>query len=94
MLTPCQCTSLRSQMDLMRVKLRDSELQKEKYHAELVAAETRAARLQSGTVLAMQARVAVDKREPPAEVIEEPERQLPSSPVVSGPVNWWEFRPF
>jgi E3 ubiquitin-protein ligase BRE1 len=101
-----QCIALRSQMDLMRVKLRDSVAEKESLHTALVAAQTRADRLQSETVLAMQARAAVRKREaeqqkgeqqqePKEEESssEEPQRKLPSSPEVSGlgQPNWWEF---
>jgi E3 ubiquitin-protein ligase BRE1 len=88
-----QCAALRSQMDVMRAKLEDSEAQKEKFYTDLIAAEIRADRLRSETVLAMQARVAVEKQEPKTDEIEEPQRK-PSSPAVSGWVNWWEFRPF
>lgn len=82
-------------MDLMRTKLKDSESEKEKYHNALLAAETRADRLQSGTVSALQVRKQ-DKQEPPEEKekTEEPERKLSSSPAVSGLVNqlnWWEL---
>jgi len=74
----------------MRVRLEDSEVQRDKYHEILVTAENRLDRLQSGTVLKMQSRGAMNEHEPKVEVIEEPQRK-PSSPAVSGSVNWWEF---
>jgi E3 ubiquitin-protein ligase BRE1 len=73
----------------MRVKLEDSEVQRDKYHTALVATENRLDRLGSGTVLKMQSRGAMPEQEPKEEVIEEPQRK-PSSPAVSGSVNWWE----
>jgi E3 ubiquitin-protein ligase BRE1 len=84
-----QCVALRSQMDVMRVRLEDSEVQRDKYHAALVATENRLDRLRSGTVLKMQSRGPTDEQEPKEEAIEEPQRK-PSSPAVSGSVDWWE----
>jgi E3 ubiquitin-protein ligase BRE1 len=86
-----QCIALRSQVDVMRVKLRDSVAENETLHTALVAAQTQADRLQSSTVLAMQARAAVHEQKPKEEEIEEPQQKLPSPPEVSGLVNWWEF---
>jgi hypothetical protein len=74
---------------MMRVQLRDSAAERETLQIQLVAAENRASRLQSKTVLAMHTR-AVVKEEPKPEEIEELQRKTPSSPAVSGPVNWWE----
>lgn len=73
----------------MRVKLEDSEVRRDNYYATLVATENRFHRLQSGTVLKMQSREATHKQETKEEVLEEPQRK-PSSPAVSGSVNWWE----
>jgi hypothetical protein len=86
-----QCLALKSEITLVRKKLHETESQNKKYHAELVAAETRADRLRSSTVLAMQARVSEDKKEPKGEEIEEPKPEAPPSPPVSGSANWWEF---
>jgi hypothetical protein len=76
----------------MRRKLHETESQNEKLHSDLIAAEIRVDRLQSPTVLAMQAHAAVEKEEPKSEEkVEEPEQKLPSPPPVSGLVNWWEL---
>lgn len=77
-----ECVALRSQVDVMRVKLEDSEMQRDKYHVTLVATENRLDRLRSGTVLKMQSRGAMHEQEPKEEVIEEPQRK-PSSPARS-----------
>jgi hypothetical protein len=74
----------------MRVKLEDLETQRDKYLETLVATENRLDRLRSGTVLKMQSRGVLHEKEPKEEVIEEPQRK-PSSPEVSGSVDWWEF---
>lgn len=73
----------------MRVKLEDSEVQRDKYHTSLVASENRLDRLRSGTVLKIQSRGAMHEQEPKEEMIEEQQRQ-PSSPAVSGSVDWWD----
>lgn len=79
-------------MTLVRKKLHETESQNQRYHADLVAAETRADRLRSNTVLAMQARASEDKKESRAEDVEESKPEAPPpSPPVSGLVNWWEF---
>jgi E3 ubiquitin-protein ligase BRE1 len=83
-----QCIALKSEISLMRKKLHDTESQSKRYHADLVAAETRADRLRSSTVLAMQARASEGKKESKAEDVEEPKPEAPPSPPVSGPVNW------
>jgi len=77
-------------MNVMRVQLRDSVAERESLQSALAFAEIRADRLQSKTVLEMQAR-AVVKSEPKEETSEELQRKLPSPPEVSGSVNWWEF---
>jgi len=73
----------------MRAKLLDSVAERDSLHTALVAAQTLADRLQSETVLAIQ--TAAYKHAKKEEEPEEPERKLPSSPEVSGPVNWWEL---
>jgi hypothetical protein len=77
-------------MEMIHVQLQDSESQKERYHAALVATENRLDRLRSGTVQAIQPSLTVEKQELKEEASEEPQRK-PSSPSVSGSVNWWEF---
>ena len=86
-----QCIALKSEIILVRKKLHETESQNKRYHADLVAAETRADRLRSSTVLAMQARASQEKTEPKAEEVEEAKPETPPSPPVSGSVNWWEF---
>lgn len=72
-------------MTLVRSKLRDSESKNTKYHADLVAAETRADRLRSGTVQAMQARLPATKSDTKAEEVEESKiAEAPPSPRVRG----------
>ncbi|KIM91914.1 hypothetical protein PILCRDRAFT_809908 [Piloderma croceum F 1598] len=75
-----ECLALKSEITLVRKKLHETETQNKKYHAELVAAETRADRLRSSTVLAMQARASEDKKEPKGEETEEPKLVAPPSP--------------
>lgn len=84
-----KCASLRSEVSLLHAKLHDTESQKEKYHERLVAAEKRVDRLQSKTVAAMNPHKPAAK----AEVRDESPQETPSSPTVSGSVNWWEFWP-
>ena len=83
-----QCIILKSEISHVRKRLHETESQSRKYHADLVAAETRADRLRSSTVLAMQTRVSEEKKEPKAEEVEEPKPQASPSPPVSGSVNW------
>lgn len=52
-LTVSQCSSLRSEVSLLRNKLRDSEAEKERYHEQLAAAEKRLDRLKSTTAAIM-----------------------------------------
>jgi hypothetical protein len=84
----------------MRAHLQEIIDERDNLHAMLVSAQTRADRLESETVLKIQVRAAAaaaaqkEKEQPTKEKeeeTEEPERRLPSSPEVSGPVNWWEF---
>ena len=79
-----QCIALKSEITLVRKKLHETESQNKRYHADLVAAETRADRLRSSTVLAMQARASDDKKELKGEEVEEPKPEAPPSPLVSG----------
>lgn len=90
-LTPiCQCASLKSQINYMNSKLQDYESQRDTYHAALIAAEARADRLKSSTVLAMQARVPTEQSEAIVKETEESQR-MPPSPAVSGLVDWCAF---
>lgn len=81
----------------MRSQLKDAQVQKERYREGLVAAEKRIDRLQSKTLAALQPQQQSQEPEkkpsgePAAVAKEETPRESPSSPVVSGPVNWWEF---
>lgn len=96
-----QCTALRSEMALMRSQLSETALHKDQYLFDLVAAESRMDRLQSKalpTTTYHSPKVDVEQdQEDATEVIKEEEeevkREKPSSPSVSGLVNWWEFIP-
>ncbi|KAH7929827.1 BRE1-domain-containing protein [Leucogyrophana mollusca] len=85
-----ECTALRSEMALIRTQLRDLEAEKQKYREDLSAAESRLDRLQSSTVIAMQARAPVTKSEPSAET-EAPQPQSSSSP--GPPINGHNHTP-
>ena len=95
-LTTFKNSALRSELSLVRSQLKDAQTQKERYRDGLVSAEKRIDRLQSKTLATLQPQT----QEPEVKSVE-PEvkdesprpRETPSSPVVSGPVNWWEFRP-
>ncbi|KAJ7178373.1 hypothetical protein C8R43DRAFT_455971 [Mycena crocata] len=80
-----ECAALRSEVQVMHGKLRESEAQKYRYHEQLLAAETAADRLRSKTVLAIKPRSETVTAESPGETTEEIK---PSSPVVSGLVNY------
>ncbi|KAF8973107.1 BRE1 E3 ubiquitin ligase-domain-containing protein [Flammula alnicola] len=51
-----ECAVLRSEVNILRAQLEDSESQKENYHNALVAAENRLERLQSATVREIESR--------------------------------------
>ena len=78
--------SLRAEVSLLHTKLRNVEASKDKYHERLIVAEKRMDRLKSKTLAAMEAHEKPTK----AEVKDESPRSSPSSPTVSGSVNWWE----
>jgi len=84
-LTRAQCAILRSELNILRAKLEDSESQKENYHNALLEAESRLERSKSATVREMEIRLPVKSQEAQSEEKEEVQRK-PSSPVVSGPV--------
>ncbi|KAF9469928.1 BRE1 E3 ubiquitin ligase-domain-containing protein [Collybia nuda] len=84
-----ECVALKSQVETIRAQLQESEAQKELFHTALITAENRLDRLRSGTVQAIQSSTLVDKQEPKEDTLEEPQRK-PSSPSVSGSVNWWD----
>jgi E3 ubiquitin-protein ligase BRE1 len=88
-LTVDQCVVLRSEINMLRAKLQDSESQKENYHNALVAAENHLERSHSRSVRDIESRPKVKLPEV-SEEKEEVERK-PSSPVVSGSVIWWEI---
>ncbi|KAJ7091203.1 BRE1 E3 ubiquitin ligase-domain-containing protein [Mycena epipterygia] len=77
-----ECAALRSEMQVMHTKLRESEAQKDRYYEHLLAAETAADRLRSKTVIAIRPRSETISAESPREAPEE--QKKPSSPVVSG----------
>ncbi|EGN99683.1 hypothetical protein SERLA73DRAFT_167589 [Serpula lacrymans var. lacrymans S7.3] len=57
-----ECSALRSEIELIRARLRDLESEKEKYHEDLVRSEIRVDRLRSSnTVQAMQSQAPVEK---------------------------------
>ncbi|KAJ7076313.1 BRE1 E3 ubiquitin ligase-domain-containing protein [Mycena belliarum] len=74
-----ECTALRSEMQVIHTKLRETEAQKDRYYESLLAAETAADRLRSKTVLAMKPQSQGASVESPREVTEE--QKNPSSPV-------------
>lgn len=98
-----QCSSLRSEVSLMRVKLHSSESEKEKLSEELVAAHTRIDRLQSKTVATLNNNTETSSEQTESggggsgggEVKKDEGSPTPSSPSVSGSVirckHWWEL---
>lgn len=69
------------------------QAQNQQYHADLVAAETRADRLRSSTVQAMQARTSEKQQQSEAEEKSEAATpQAPASPPVSGLVSSCECK--
>ena len=82
---------LRSEVDLLRAKLRDSEAQKDSYHDALVALENRLERSQSAIVHEVESKGKSQERECDSDMNEEALRK-PPSPLVSGSVlsRWWE----
>ncbi|KAJ7747309.1 BRE1 E3 ubiquitin ligase-domain-containing protein [Mycena metata] len=75
-----ECAALRSEIQVMHRKLRDSETQKGQFHEQLVAAETTADRLRSKTVIAIKPRPESASAQSPTE-----EGRKPSSPVLPTP---------
>jgi E3 ubiquitin-protein ligase BRE1 len=93
-----KCTVLRSELALVHSKLSEITEQKDKYLAELIAAESRVDRLQSKTIPVSQdsPKANGDRDQATPELKsndeeEEPKREKPLSPSVSGLANWWEF---
>jgi E3 ubiquitin-protein ligase BRE1 len=82
---------LRSEVELLRAKLRDSEAQKDSYHNSLVALENRLERSQSAIVHEVESKGKSQEQECGSDTNEEALRK-PPSPLVSGLVlsRWWE----
>ncbi|KAJ6594095.1 BRE1 E3 ubiquitin ligase-domain-containing protein [Mycena capillaripes] len=80
-----ECAALRSEMQVMHSRLRESEAQKYKYHEQLLAAETAADRLRSKTVQAIKPRSASDTVSAQSPHNPTEEQRKPSSPVLSAP---------
>ena len=87
-----QCTALRSELELIKAKLKDCLAQRDLYYYNLTAAETRLDRLQSRTVQEVYGR-ATSPVEAPAkdeevtekeEAVVKEEERASSSPAVSG----------
>ncbi|KAF8210585.1 hypothetical protein K438DRAFT_163909 [Mycena galopus ATCC 62051] len=78
-----ECAALQSKIQVLNGKWHDSEAQKHQLHEQLVAAETAADRLRSKTVQAIKPRSETVSAQSPTE-----EQRKPSSPVVSGLVNY------
>ncbi|KAJ7497481.1 BRE1 E3 ubiquitin ligase-domain-containing protein [Mycena latifolia] len=74
-----ECVALRSEMQVMHVRLRETEAQKERYYEHLLAAETAADRLRSKTVMSVKPRSQTVSADSPREATEE--QKKPSSPV-------------
>ncbi|KAG7098761.1 hypothetical protein E1B28_000670 [Marasmius oreades] len=77
-----ESAALKSQLDLLRVKLHDSEETSQRYREALSAAENRLERLQSKTVKALQLKPAPEAEE--QERMTEREQRKPSSPERKG----------
>ncbi|KAF8894030.1 hypothetical protein BD779DRAFT_1797962 [Infundibulicybe gibba] len=73
-----ECVALRSQLNIMNAQLEETKSERDKYSVALVAAESRADRLQSRTVMAMQARRGADNKDASGGGDAEPQ---PTSPV-------------
>lgn len=86
-----QVVVLRSEVDLLRGKLRDTEIQRDSYHNALVALENRFERSQSAIVHEVERKGKSQERECEPDMTEEAVRK-PPSPLVSGSVLflWWE----
>ncbi|KAJ7446245.1 BRE1 E3 ubiquitin ligase-domain-containing protein [Mycena galericulata] len=78
-----ECVALRSEMQVMQHRLRESEDQRYRYHEQLLAAETAADRLRSKTVMAIKPRSETGPAESPREATEE--QKKPSSPALPEP---------
>jgi hypothetical protein len=81
---------LRSELNILKAKLEESESQKDSYHNALVVAENRVERLQSATVRETESRETRDK----SKTHEEQKEDAVQSPVVSGLVIWLIGRRF
>ena len=79
-----QCVLLRSEVNLLRAKLEDSESLKAEYHSALVAAENRLERSQSTIVHEVEGKGKIQELEEFLDGKEEVRK--PSSPAVSGSV--------
>ncbi|EMD37345.1 hypothetical protein CERSUDRAFT_105371 [Gelatoporia subvermispora B] len=74
-----ECSSLRSELSLIRTRLRDSEKQKERYYEDLIASEKRSDRMQSKTLAALH-HVPVKE-----EAIIDSPHETPASPATPQP---------
>ncbi|KAF8635226.1 hypothetical protein AX17_004001 [Amanita inopinata Kibby_2008] len=75
-----ECAALRSQLDMLRARLQESDALKEQYYTALVAAENRVERTRSSTVKEMEGRAATEKVDTKSDGSEESQRK-PSSPA-------------
>ncbi|KAF7977744.1 hypothetical protein HWV62_2826 [Athelia sp. TMB] len=75
-----ECLALKSEISLVRKQLRVSEEQNQQYRVDLAAAETRADRLRSKTVQALQARSPEEKQDSKMEESDERKSKSPFSP--------------
>ncbi|KAK2464239.1 hypothetical protein APHAL10511_003696 [Amanita phalloides] len=73
-----ECAALRSELDLLRARLKDSETLKEQYHTALVSAENRIERTKSSTVVEMERR-SMAKSDVPEESQRKPSSPAPTS---------------
>ncbi|KAH7911989.1 BRE1 E3 ubiquitin ligase-domain-containing protein [Hygrophoropsis aurantiaca] len=76
-----ECTALRSEVALIRSQLRELEAEKQKYREDLSAAESRLDRLQSSTVIAMQARAPTTKTESSEDTKTDQPQSSPAPPI-------------
>ncbi|EEB88205.1 hypothetical protein MPER_14091, partial [Moniliophthora perniciosa FA553] len=76
-----ECAALRSQLDVLQIRLQDSEDRNERYREMLAASENRFERLKSKTVQETQPKAKMDHKLEDQEGVTETEQKKPSSPA-------------
>ncbi|KAI3618765.1 e3 ubiquitin-protein ligase bre1 [Moniliophthora roreri] len=81
-----ECAALRSQLDVLQIRLQDSEDRNERYREMLAASENRFERLKSKTVQEIQPKAKTGHTLEDQEGVTETEQKKPSSPAPNGEV--------